>query len=176
MVDSIAAGSADALADAYSEHAEGVFEFSRSILKSRVLAEDVVQDVFVRFWNHAERFDAARGSLRSYLITLTYGRSIDIVRSESARRRRETRDCELSTAARQPDGLDEQVVNDETVHSAVDELQDTERIAVSLAYFGEHSYREVAALLDVPEGTVKTRIRAGLARLRGDLSEQVVCT
>ncbi len=132
-----------------------------------------MQEVFLRLWNEPERFDPARGSLRSFLLTNTHGRSVDIVRSESARRTREERD-----ALRTPEsGYDlEREVWDltlaEHLREAIADLREEERTAIELAYFDGHTYREVAGLLDQPEGTVKSRIRAGLGRLRESLIER----
>lgn len=162
-----------ALAEAYRRHAGGAFGLALRITADRALAEEVVQEVFLRLWNEPERFDPARGSLRSFLLANTHGRAVDLVRSESARRNREERD-----AQRTPEhGYDlEREVWDltlaEHVREAVAELREEERAAIELAYFDGHTYREVAGLLHQPEGTVKSRIRSGLGRLRAALIER----
>jgi RNA polymerase sigma-70 factor (ECF subfamily) len=157
----------DALAEVYRRHAGGAFGLALRITGDRALAEEVVQEVFLRLWNEPERFDPARGSLRSFLLANTHGRSVDLVRAETARRAREQRDAQRTPEV----GYDlEREVWDLTlashVRDALESLSDAERAAIELAYFGGHTYREVAVLLDVPEGTVKSRIRAGLGRLR----------
>src|SRR5688572_18358037 len=83
----------DALAEAYRRHAGASFGLALRILSSRPLAEEVVQEVFLRLWNEPEKFDPARGSLRAFLLAQTHGRSVDLVRAESARRAREERDA-----------------------------------------------------------------------------------
>ena len=159
-----------ALGEVYRRHAGAAFGLALRILRTRPLAEDVVQEVFVRLWNDPEKFDPARGSLRAYLLAQTHGRSVDLVRSESARRAREQRE-----ARRQPEvsyDLEREIEElsvAEHVRAALADLAKPERDAIELAYFGGHSYREVAVLLGEPEGTVKSRIRAGLARLRDSL-------
>ena len=159
-----------ALAEVYRRHAGASFGLALRILRTRPLAEDVVQEVFLRLWNDPEKFDPVRGSLRAYLLAQTHGRSVDLVRAESARRTREQRE-----ARRRPEvsyDLEreiEQLSLAEHVRAALADLAEPERDAIELAYFGGHSYREVAVLLDQPEGTVKSRIRAGLARLRDSL-------
>jgi RNA polymerase sigma-70 factor (ECF subfamily) len=162
----------DALAEAYRRHAGAVFGLSRRLLADQTLAEEVVQEVFLRLWNTPEKFDPERGSLRSYLLAQCHGRSVDLLRSETSRRRREERDLR-ETAERGYDVEHEvwDMAVAENVQSAITRLPEAEREAIALAYLGGHTYREVAALLDQPEGTVKSRIRAGLKRMRGELVE-----
>jgi RNA polymerase sigma-70 factor (ECF subfamily) len=156
----------------YRRHAPATFGLARRIVGDRALAEEVVQEVFLRLWNTPDRFDANRGSLRTYLLTQAHGRSVDVVRAEASRRAREEREARLSSEG----GYDlEREVWDltqaEHVRDALDRLSDGERRAIELAYFGGHTYREVAVLLGEPEGTVKSRIRSGLGRLRDALVE-----
>jgi RNA polymerase sigma-70 factor (ECF subfamily) len=160
----------DALAEAYRRHAGAVFALARRLLVDATLAEEVVQEVFLRIWNQPEKFDPERGTLRSYLLAQCHGRSVDLLRSETSRRRREERDARRTAE----DGYDlEHEVVDlavaERVKEALATLPEVEREAIALAYFGGHTYREVADLLDQPEGTVKSRIRTGLKRLRSEL-------
>lgn len=172
LVVAIARFHEDALAEVYRRHGGAVFALAHRLLGERALAEEVVQEVFVRLWHDPDRFDADRGSLRSYLLANAHGRSVDLVRSETSRRRREERDARLTAEA----GYDvEHEVWDlalaDHVRAALDGLSDGERSAIELAYFGGHTYREVARLLDEPEGTVKSRIRTGLVRLRTSLAQ-----
>jgi RNA polymerase sigma-70 factor (ECF subfamily) len=161
----------DALAEAYRRHAGPAFALAKRLLWDAGVAEEVVQEVFVKLWHDPERFDSARGTLRSFLLAQTHSRSVDLLRSETARRRREEREARATAEA----GYDLQsevgdIMVAEHVRDALSEIPETERKPIELAYFGGHSYREVAQLLGEPEGTVKSRIRAGLKRMHGSLS------
>ncbi|HUF33008.1 MAG TPA: sigma-70 family RNA polymerase sigma factor [Acidimicrobiales bacterium] len=162
----------DALAEAYRRHAGSVFALARRLLNDATLAEEVVQEVFIRLWDAPDKFDPDRGSLRSYLLAQCHGRSVDLIRSESSRRNRESKDHRRTAEA----GYDlEHEVWDlavaDYVKDALVDLPEDERRAIELAYFGGLTYREVAMKLDQPEGTVKSRIRAGLGRMRRSLAD-----
>jgi RNA polymerase sigma-70 factor (ECF subfamily) len=160
----------EALAEAYRRHAGAVFALARRLLVDAALAEEIVQEVFLRIWNQPDKFDPERGTLRSYLLAQCHGRSVDLLRSETSRRLREERDARR-TAEKGYD-LAHEVVDlavAERVKEALATLPDVEREAIALAHFGGHTYREVADMLEQPEGTVKSRIRSGLKRLRTEL-------
>jgi RNA polymerase sigma-70 factor (ECF subfamily) len=167
----------EALAECFRRHSGAVFALSRRVLNDEALAEDVVQEVFVRLWYHPERFDSERGSLRAYLLAQTHGRSIDLLRSESSRRRREEREGKgdaLIAVTETPDRAIEGLAVSEEVRKAVSSLPEKEKHVIVLAYYGGRTYREVAQDLGLPEGTVKSRIRAGLRRLRLTLAQSEV--
>lgn len=162
----------DALAEVYRRHAGASYALARRLLNDNQLAEEILQEVFLRLWNTPERFDSERGSLRSYLLAQTHGRSVDLLRSETSRRRREERDARESPVV--GDDIEREVIDltvSEKVKEVVAALPIDERQAIELAYFGGHTYRQVAVMLEAPEGTVKSRIRSGLRRLRNDLAE-----
>lgn len=155
-----------ALAEIYRRHGGAVFGLSRRVLGDEGLAEDITQEVFVRLWNEPQHFDAARGTLRSFLQRQSHSRSIERVRSEEARRRREDRTVALDATSMAE--LESEVlrsIDADRVRTALDRLAPAEREAIIAAYFGGRSYREVAVALGVPEGTVKSRIRSGLSTL-----------
>jgi len=167
LVVAIARYREEALAEAYRRHAGAVFALARRVLVDLTAAEEVVQEVFLRLWTQPDKFDPDRGSLRSYLLAQTHGRAVDLLRSDTSRRRREEREARQTAEA----GYDlEHEVWDlavaDQVKQVVAVLPPAERRAIELAYFGGHTYREVASLLGEPEGTVKSRIRAGLKRMR----------
>ena len=142
---------------AFKEHGAAVKGVAWRVLKDETLAEDIVQETFVTFWDKPEKYDAERGTLRTFLLTIAHRKSVDVVRSEVARSRREERppdpvhiDVEEEVWARDLS---------ETVRSALMDLAEGEREAIALAYYGGLSYVQVAERLGLPEGTVKSRIR-----------------
>ena len=162
----------DALAEAYRRHAGAVFGLARRLLTDHARAEEIVQEVFVRLWNEPDRFDPERGTLRSFLLANAHGRAVDLIRSEASRRRREEREAAETADA----GYDiAREVWDLAlaghVRDAMETLQEGERSAIELAYFGGLTYREAAEQLGEAEGTVKSRIRSGLKKLRAELTD-----
>jgi len=162
----------DALAEAFRRHAGSVYALAQRVLRDRAGAEEIVQEVFLRLWHAPDRFDAERGTMRAYLLAQAHGRSVDRLRADASRRRREERDAARTVSASSDVEVE---VMDLTVagqlKEAVSALPVEERRAIELAYFGGHTYREVAVLLAAPEGTVKSRIRSGLKRLRAGLTD-----
>jgi RNA polymerase sigma-70 factor (ECF subfamily) len=172
LVTAIARYSEVALAEAYRRHGGAVFALARRVLANAAEAEDVAQEVFLRLWNQPDRFDPARGSLRSFLLAQSHARAVDAVRSLSARRRREMSDAHDTASASydmQHEVWDMAVADQ--VADAMGELPKEERQAIEMAYFEGYTYVEVAQLLGQPEGTVKSRIRNGMRRMRAMLVE-----
>jgi RNA polymerase sigma-70 factor (ECF subfamily) len=166
LVAGVADGREAALAEIFRRHSGAVVALALRVTRDRTLAEEIAQEVFLRLWRRPERFDPGRGSLRSFLLADTHGRAVDVIRSEAARRTREDRESRL--VAESGPSIEEEVVEmqmAEHVRRAMDRLPTGERAAIELAYFGGHSYRDVARLLGEPEGTVKSRIRLGLRRM-----------
>lgn len=159
----------DALSEAYRRHGRQVFRVAYGVLRRTELAEDVTQEVFVRLWQRPERFDPTRGGLGGFLQLDAHGRSIDLLRSEQSRVNREIKEQHLSSASSSPISIEEEVmkrISSEEVRDALEELRPEERSPIAMAFFLGYSYRAVAEILGVPEGTVKSRIRTGMARLR----------
>ncbi len=171
LVTCVARGDEAALAEVYRRHGGAVFGLARRVTGSVAEAEDVTQEVFLRLWNKPEAFDPDRGALRSFLLTQSHARAVDAVRSRAARSRRERRDAGRTPRA----GYDvareawDHVLAEE-VRRALSALPDDERRAIELAYFEGRTYVEVASMLHEPEGTIKSRIRKGMSRMRGALS------
>lgn len=145
-----------------------VFGVIRRVLRDPAQSEEVTQDVMVEVWRTATRYDRDRGSARSWILTMAHRRAVDRVRSEQASRDREER-VSHQDRDRPFDRVAEQVEHrfeTRQVREALDHLTAVQREAIELAYYGGNTYREVATLLDTPLGTVKTRMRDGLIRLR----------
>lgn len=161
-------GDESAFSELYDLSSSRVFGIVRRVVRNPALAEEITQEVYVEIWRLAPRFDRSKGPPQSWISTIAHRRAVDRVRSEASRTKREDADG-TAHATRASDPVGEEVVDsiDRTrVRAALEDLSESQRTAVTLAYYGGHTYREVAALLDVPEGTVKTRIRDGLIKLR----------
>lgn len=164
-------GDQSAFADLYDALSPLVYGVVLKVVRDPSQAEEVAQEVFVELWRLAARFDGTKGSAKTWAATLAHRRAIDRVRSEQASRVRQDRDAnqtvrpEGDVVAAEVESSFEQV----RVRRALLQLSELQREAVELAYFGGHTYREVAVLLNVAEGTVKSRIRDGMIRLRDEL-------
>lgn len=145
-----------------------VVRVAERVVRDPSIAEEVAQEVLTEVWRKADRFDPTKGSVSAWVSTLARRRAVDRVRSEQASRNRDDR------IARRSRERDFDVVADEVemrlehwqVRRALAELSDRQREAIELAYFGGHTYRDVAQVLGIPEGTAKSRLRDGLLRLR----------
>jgi RNA polymerase sigma-70 factor, ECF subfamily len=172
LVTSIARYSEVALAEVYRRHGGAVYSLARRVLNNPAEAEDVTQEVFLGLWNQPDRFDPTRGSLRSFLLAKSHGKAVDSIRSLNSRRLREAKDASR-TASAEYDMQHEvwDLALADQVSKALGELPVEERRAIELAYFDGRTYVEVAELLDQPEGTIKSRIRNGMRRMRAALVE-----
>jgi RNA polymerase sigma factor (sigma-70 family) len=162
------AGEQSALAEAYERHAGLVFGLARRLLGDDAMAEEVTQEVFIYLWEHPERFDPARGSMRSWLGLLSHHRSVDRVRAEVRRSVSEARLEPIEPVTTSQDEVDDELSRAwlaGCVQEALDQLPPEQREAVVLAYFGGRTYRQVATELAIPEGTAKSRLRLALAKL-----------
>ncbi len=163
-------GDQSAFADLYDSLAPLLHGVVLKVVRDPAMSEEVTQEAFIELWRLAPRYDSSRGSVRSWATTLAHRRAIDRVRSEQSSRDRTEREAQNRPI--QSGDVAEQVVADidgTRVRKALERLTDIQRQAVELAYFGGHSYREVSVLLGVAEGTIKTRIRDGMIRLRDEL-------
>jgi RNA polymerase sigma-70 factor (ECF subfamily) len=163
-----------ALREAYDLYGHRVYRVAYGLLRREELAQDITQDVFVRLWQRPERFDSSRGSMASFLQLDAHGRSVDLIRSEESRSKREIADHRRSSTHQ--DGPEEEamkMITSERVRDALNALKDSERAPIAMAFYLGYSYRKVAVELGVPEGTVKSRIRSGMAKLRDMLGTEL---
>ncbi len=166
----VVARNADAVEVLWRRHSSAVLGVARRVTQNRALAEEILQEVFLRLWRAPERFDGSRGALRSFLLMESNGRSIDAIRSDVSRQGVELRTAPAERTA--PDPVAAEVWDGamaEHLREALDDLPESERDAIELAFFGHHPYKTVAVILGLPEGTVKSRIRSGLQRMRDRL-------
>ena len=161
-------GDESAFAALYDALSSAVFGLTRRVVRDPAQAEEVTQEVFLDVWRSAPRFDRARGSARSWVLTIAHRRAVDRVRSAQASTDRELRAAQR-TGARDFDEVVEAVearLEAQAVRRCLQALTDLQREAVNLAYYAGHTYAQVATVLSLPLGTVKTRLRDGLIRLR----------
>jgi RNA polymerase sigma factor (sigma-70 family) len=170
LVRGVATGSSSALAGLYDRWGRQAYSLARRVCADEGLAEDVVQEAFVAVWRDPGRFDAARGSFGTWLLTLVHHKAVDAVRRESAARRRGERVQDDPTVAPSTGpGADQgalDAVAAGEVRDALAQLSCPQRQALALAYYGGYTQREVAAMTGVAVGTVKSRMFTGLQRLR----------
>ncbi len=174
LVELVAAKDAGALEALYGRYGGAAYSLARRILTEETLAQDVVQEVFLSLWRDAGRFDAGRGTVAAYLLSMTHHRAVDVVRREERLRRWRTSDDDLELEADPGPGVEEEVEAAERrseVRAALAALAPAQREALLLAYFGGYTQREIAALAGVPLGTVKTRMAAGMRRLKAALAD-----
>jgi RNA polymerase sigma-70 factor, ECF subfamily len=170
----IARGNQDGLAELYDRHARLIFSLALRILQDRADAEDIVQEVFAQVWTQAGRYDPGRGAVAAWMLMLARSRAIDRLR---ARRARPEAAAESGSAEAVPDSAttqDLELLSAEQVarlRRALEQLPDGQRIALELAYYEGLTHVEVAARLAEPLGTVKTRIRQAVIKLREALSQ-----
>ena len=170
----IRAGDRGAVDELYQRFRRPAFALARRILADDGLAEDVLQDVFLGVWRDPDAYDPARGAFASWLLAVVHHKAVDAVRREESQRRRQARaedEAVLDAPVAVRDVADDAAarVVAEQVRSALGELPAAQKEALTLAYYGGYTQREVAALTGAPLGTVKTRMLAGMRRLRSQL-------
>lgn len=162
-------GNADGFAAFYDETSARVYGVVLRVVRDPAQAEEVTQEVYLQIWRQAKRYDSARGSAVSWLMTIAHRRAVDRVRNVEASRRRDQTDHARCCRVGLDDETSETVLRlDEArmVREALSALSVEQRRAIELAYFGGHTHTEVARPLDIPLGTAKSQIRDGLIKLR----------
>lgn len=172
LVGRVCEGDGTALEALYGRYGRACFSLARRILADEQFAQDCVQEVFLTVWRDASRFDAARGGFSSWLLSMTHHKAVDAVRREENLRKRRTGAEALEGQESDAPDVDDAVwslLRRERVRAALGTLPDVQREALTLAYFGGYTQREIAGLTGTPLGTVKTRMLAGMRRMRAHL-------
>ena len=175
-VERMARGDADALAELYDRHARLIYSLALRVLRDDGDAQDVVQEVFAQLWRQAARYDDRRGNVVAWLVTVTRSRAIDRLRRRRSRPESPADDVDPTAIVDPALPIDDRLLTSaraSTVRAAMDELPLLQRIAIELAFYEGLTHVEIAERLEMPLGTVKTRIRQGLLRLRDRLEGAV---
>lgn len=178
LVKRVSEGDTAALEMLYSRYARVVYSFAARIVQDGPLAEEIAQEVFVRTWRQAGRFQKSRGNFASWLLSITHNLAIDEIRK---RQRRPQRSDSVTLndalfglvdeAANVEEAAQIRVLRDR-IRAALETLPEAQRVAIELAFFSGLSQRDISAHLNVPLGTIKTRMRLGLKKLRDELENQ----
>lgn len=167
-------GDAEAFEVIFDRHCDSAFSLAYRMCGRRALAEDIAQEAFVSLWRSGVPYDRARGSVRTWVLSTVRNRAIDAFRHEAAKSSRDVADDGLAERAQAPDRTDHEAERRalaSQVRGALDTLPADQRKVIELAYFGGFTHTEIAELLSLPAGTVKSRMRLGLGRLGCALSE-----
>ncbi len=170
---------ADAFEVIYDRHADAAFSLAFRMCSQRALAEDIVQEAFLSLWRTRSRYDRDRGSVRTWVLGIVHNRAIDALRRRTVRDRGIVDDEGLEERVAAPERTDLDVARREEareIRGALAELPEDQSRVIELAYFGGLTHVQIAAMLDTPVGTVKGRMRLGLAKMRmalGDPAEMV---
>ena len=177
LVERVAAGEAQALEELYDRYARPAYSLARRVTGDPTFAEEAVQEVFLAVWRQPERFQAGRGGFATWLLAAVHHKAVDAVRREEAVRRRalalqavQALDASDAPANRPEDAVEERM-RGERVRRALRALPQSQREAMTLAYYGGYTQREIAALTGTPIGTVKTRMHRAMHNLRDALDD-----
>jgi len=175
-LEGMARGDHGALAELYDRHGRLVYSLALRILRDQGDAEDVVQEVFSQAWRQASRYESTRGHVVAWLMNLARSRAIDRLRSRRARPETGANDVEADRMLDLAPPIDEQLAlsdQAERIRAAVGQLSLVQRVAIELAFYEGLTHVEIAERLELPLGTVKTRIRQGLSKLKERLAGAV---
>jgi len=175
-LEGMARGEHGALAELYDRHGRLVYSLALRVLRDQGDAEDVVQEVFSQAWRQASRYESTRGQVVAWLMNLARSRAIDRLRSRRARPETGANDVEADRILDHAPPIDEQLAlsdQAERIRAAVEQLSLLQRVAIELAFYEGLTHVEIAERLELPLGTVKTRIRQGLSKLKERLAGAV---
>ena len=165
---------ADAFEIVFDRHGSAAFSLAYRMCGQRSIAEDIVQEAFLALWRSGARYEPGRGGVRSWVLSVVRNRAIDSFRTRTAKQTRDVHDDGISERMPAADSPELDAIRNEEgrdVRRALGELPAEQRQVIELAYFGGYTHLEVAELLGLPPGTVKGRMRLGLAKLRVTLAD-----
>lgn len=165
---------ADAFEVIYDRHADAAFSLAYRMCAQRALAEDVVQEAFLSLWRSRARYERQRGSVRTWVLGIVHNRAIDALRRRNVRDRGVVVEEGLEERLVAPERTDLEVARREEsreIRDALDQLPDEQSRVIELAYFGGMTQNQIASMLDTPVGTIKGRMRLGLAKMRMSLGD-----
>lgn len=168
-------GDARAFEVIFERHADVAFSLAYRMCGRRATAEDVVQEAFLSVWRSGRRYDVARGSVRSWVLSVVHNRAVDAFRRTTVRQGQDVPDTGHSESMPAADRTDLEVERREDVRqvrAALEDLPSDQRRVIELSYFGGFTHTQIAEMLELPAGTVKGRMRLGLSKLRISLGEQ----
>ena len=174
LISLVGEGDAEAFATLYDRHSRVAYSLAYRMMGEKQAAEDLVQDAFLKVWQAAASYRAARGSMRTWLLSIVHNRGIDQLRSQASRRRTQEK-IEAQAPTSQPsEAFAHSWANSqrEQVREALSTLPEDQLKVLELAYFSGYTHVEIAELLDVPLGTVKSRMRLGLKKMRDYFGSQ----
>lgn len=180
LVDAMASGNVHAMDVLYDRYSRPVFSFALRILADRAVAEDLLQEVFLRAWRQSSKFSEGRGTFITWLLSITHNMAIDEIRRQNRRpKRADSADplLMLTNVTDQTPSVEDQAILGsvrESIVNAMALLPDAQRTAIELAYFRGMTQREIAEFQEEPLGTIKTRMRLAIRKLREYLDEQEV--
>jgi RNA polymerase sigma-70 factor (ECF subfamily) len=172
LMELVARCDADAFEVVLERHADAAFSLAYRICGRRSVAEDIAQESFLALWRSGERYDRARGSVRTWTLGIVHNRAIDALRRSGTHDRRRASDEGIEETLEAPERTEEQAVDSAVsseIRGALGALPSDQRKVIELAYFGGFTHTEIASMLDTPVGTVKGRMRLGLQKLRSQL-------
>jgi RNA polymerase sigma-70 factor, ECF subfamily len=168
-------GDARAFEVVFDRHVDAAYSLAYRLSGFRGMAEDVIQEAYLSIWRSGARYDRSRGSVRTWILRVVHNRAIDLIRRDVSHHGRDVHDDTLLAPVPSPDEpVEAEVERRDGAHrvrSALGGLPVEQRRVIELAYFGGFTHTQIAQMLELPNGTVKGRMRLGLSKLRLELEE-----
>jgi RNA polymerase sigma-70 factor (ECF subfamily) len=176
LISLVESGDTEALAGLYDRHGRSAYSLAYRMMGDRQAAEDLVQDSFIKVWRSAKSYRAGRGSVRTWILSITHNRGIDHIRSTASRRRTQDRVEMTTETTQQSEAFSETWRNSQRsqVQEALKTLPEEQLKILELAYFSGYTHAEIAEMLDLPLGTVKGRMRLGMKKIKSFFDAQGV--